>query len=93
MVTTLVDMESAYFTAEFFRNAQAAAAAASLAEEEGGGDDGPSRAHANGGGGFKARLQGRAAEAPSEFSPAVEAHLTRVSATVAAYVASVCESL
>jgi hypothetical protein len=45
MVTTLVDMESAYFTAEFFRNAQAQAAAQQLAAEM------EEQQHGSGGGG------------------------------------------
>jgi hypothetical protein len=101
MVTTLVDMESAYFTAEFFRNAQAQAAATAASEQAAedarhahGAEDGPSRAsallsHANGG---KAGAQ-RRADGGGEFAPEVEAHLRRVSGTVSAYVASVCDSL
>jgi len=109
MVTTLVDMESAYFTAEFFRNAQAQAAAqqaASDAEEAsrrphggkaGSDDDGPSRgaqllSHAGANGGAKAAPR-RAEQGGGEFAPEVEAHLRRVSGTVSAYVASVCDSL
>ena len=102
MVTTLVDMESAYFTAEFFRNAQAQAAAAAAASEadeaarhQHGSDDGPSRAsallsHAGANGGKAAT---RRADGAGEFAPEVEAHLRRVSGTVSAYVASVCDSL
>jgi dynamin GTPase len=131
MVTTLVDMESAYFTAEFFRNAQAQAAAQQLAAEmeeqqQGSGsaaapasamsigalhlDDGPSRAHHLANGGTKSEFApevhkrtGVAARCASQTSFRltaryascfqVEAHLRRVSATVAAYVASVCDSL
>ena len=103
MVTTLVDMESAYFTAEFFRNAQAQAAAAAAAGEaadeaarlQHGPDDGPSRAsallsHAGANGG---KAPPRRADGGGEFAPEVEAHLRRVSGTVSAYVASVCDSL
>jgi GTPase SAR1 family protein len=89
-VTTLVDMESSYFTASFFRDAQAQAAAQQLAGELGGtpapAEDGPPAAA-----GVKNLLSRRPAE--PEFSPEIEAHLRRVSGTVSAYVASVVASL
>jgi dynamin 1-like protein len=83
VLTTLVDMETSYFTTSFFRDAQAQATGRALAAKHFGigaqrlTDDEASPMR----------------QTDGEYPPEIEAQLQRVSSTVTAYLAGVCDSL
>ena len=85
-------MEAGYFTASFFREAQAAAVAQQWKAASSSASEGD--AAASGGSPAKRQPLAPSPSASSEgFSPDVEAHLRRISSTVAAYTQQVVAGL
>jgi len=91
MVLALVGMEGAYFTASFFREAQAAAVAQLAAEAAESGP--PAEAGAAQEGPPKPARKAPPPPSTEGFSPDAEAHLRRISTTVYAYVSQVSAGL
>jgi len=84
VLVTLVDMETSYFTTSFFRDAQAQATGRALAAKH------------FGIGATRTGLEEEASpmrQLDGEYPPEIEAQLQRVSSTVTAYLAGVCDSL